>query len=109
MDPSFRKLFLICAAALIIPFAVYACSRGFGFLPSEEAWLSQGINHGPWRGEWQGLLLYLPFFSLFYSVMSFIKFAVQKNFALLRSVGFLIIAQLITAPLPLMVLFWTVD
>ena len=60
LSRAFRYLGGLSLIAWISPFVVYFVARLFGNLPSEEGWLDQGFNHGPWRWEWPMFLIGYP-------------------------------------------------
>ena len=102
-----RFYFVLGFALFVAPLILYAISRFTGHLPSEEVWYSQGMNHGPWRWAWQHLFLGFPFLAPLITCISIIILAL--NTVPVRTMFGVLAIQLALAPIPLLVLVWTID
>ena len=59
-NEAFRILLGISLIAVVFPFALFAWQRSTGALVSEQEWIAQGLDHGPWRGAWEGFTIFFP-------------------------------------------------
>ena len=57
---SFWFFLWISLVTVAVPFALFAWQRATGVLVGEQAWIAQGLDHGPWRGKWEGFTILFP-------------------------------------------------
>ena len=57
---AFRVLLGVSLFAIALPFAVVALEQAVGVLDSQQDWIAQGNEFGPWRGKWEGFTLFFP-------------------------------------------------
>jgi hypothetical protein len=95
----------------LFPFGLYGVERSLGSLPSEETWYGTGINHGPWRGRFEGLALYYPIVFLIIATSGiFLSRGVKDKKRSLLAFGLLLIVIQVAVTLAQMYfLAWTVD
>ncbi|RYZ64203.1 MAG: hypothetical protein EOP05_22425 [Proteobacteria bacterium] len=108
-NPGLKRSWLITVLVAAAPFALYAMSRYLGFLPSEQAWIASGENHGPWRSAWQSVFLILPFALVPISIVRLIQTLTAKNWPSAKRIALLLVFQLVIMWIPLLTLFWTID
>ena len=62
MAHSKSFLFLMGGSVVfaLLPFIILWTEQSFGSLPSHDQWLSQRVNHGPWRWEAENLTIGYP-------------------------------------------------
>lgn len=49
---------IICGLVMfLLPLILYMIARIMRFIPDENSWWAQGMNHGPWRWELPGLIV----------------------------------------------------
>lgn len=106
---SISKLLTLAVIALAIPALAYSFARLTGSLPTLVEWQSQGSNHGPWRNELQGFLLYLPFLATFLTIAVGVRHLTRNHFTrAIRCLG-LAVVQGAAAFTLLALIGWTID
>ena len=56
----FILLLSVTLILFAVPFILFGVERAIGVLIGHQAWIAQGLEHGPWRGKWEGFSLLLP-------------------------------------------------
>jgi len=94
-----------------LPFVLYVLERIVGSLPSEDVWYRAGINHGPWRGRVEGLLIYYPLLALLVVTLGiFISKSIKNKTWGLLGFGLLLSAiQIAVLAAQMYFLTWTID
>lgn len=94
-----------------LPFAIYAGEVWSGLLSTKEAWMDQGMNHGPWRWELEGVTVLYPLVLLAVVTILVSSFrAVQWRRWRFIGAGFGLLAlQMSMLALQLNFLFWLID
>ena len=95
---NFYFYFLLTVLIGGSPFFFYLWEKQSGQLTTPDQWYANGSNHGPWRYESEGLLMYTPIFfifilTLFWTLMSPEKNTVYKGGALLFAQTLIIAGQ----------------
>lgn len=109
-----RNSAVIGVVSFVIPFIFYGGNRISGLLSSEVEWWSQGINHGPWRWEWQ-MLMVLPFiyFLLFgalaVALTGIYQGIMQKSFPQFAIYSAIAFGYLAMFYMQAHTLYWTID
>ena len=109
--PFTRRIAALTAAATLAPSLYYVWARASGALPSAEVWYAQGTNHGPWRWELPGLLLYFPFMLMIPGtcLASLALATMRRNVRYLAAGAVLVPIQIGCYVGLLSWLFWTID
>lgn len=108
----FYYLFLATVIITILPFIIYGVERILGILPNKQEWYSPlGNYHGPWRYTVEGVLMWLPFYSIvpFSVVIGLILSVFYKKFSYVIRTIFLVVVQIILFLIVSISLFWTID
>ena len=109
--PFARRIAALTAAATLAPAVYYLWARMSGALPSRDAWYAQGTNHGPWRWELPGLLLYFPIlFVIPFTIIASLALATSRRNVRYLAAGAVLVPVQITCYVGLLSwLFWTID
>ncbi len=95
----------------VLPFAIYAAERLAGLLPTREAWIEQGFNHGPWRWEAEGFTILYPLLALaLATIVVSAAGAARRRKLQVIGLGFGLLAlQISMIAVQLFFLFWLID
>jgi len=75
---AFRTFLGISLFAIALPFVVVALEQAVGVLDSQQDWIAQQKDFGPWRGKWEGFTIFFPILVLApIAVIASILFAVR--------------------------------
>ena len=94
-----------------LPFVIYGVESWTGLLASEEAWLEQGFNHGPWRWEAEGFTIAYPLaiLALVTIVITVVRAVGRRQLQLIGAGIGLLVLQISIIALQLFTLFWLID
>jgi hypothetical protein len=56
--------FVIGVAFFLLPYPLYFWSLRTGSLVAEQEWAARGLNHGPWRWQWESAFVLIPSYVL---------------------------------------------
>lgn len=95
----------------VLPFAVYAVETWAGVLPTQEAWLAQGSNHGPWRWQAEGFTIAYPLalLALVTMLVSAVGAVRRRQLRVIGAGLGLIVFQISMIALQWFTLFWLID
>ncbi len=104
----------IGAIVFVYPLAFYLVNRLFWLLPPEAEWWEKGINHGPWRWEWQMIIILPPiyFLSLGSAVLlgtGLYQGSKQKQVVVLANYGVIAAVYFVLFYIQAHTIFWTID
>ena len=111
-DPFLLTAAVVTILVITSPFLLYILGRLQGTITTPEEWFtSQGHNHGPWREETYGLLVYAPFLLLIpITALAGVWWALrQGRRTVVPGTGVIIALQVAGLLLHLKYLFWLVD
>ena len=102
------------AVVALVPVVLYRALLQAGAYPGRSEWLAQGMNHGPWRWELPGFVLYFSYLALaFIAVAVLVHGAVE---AVRARAPIALLPPVVTAAftglllyLELVHLFWLID
>jgi len=109
---KFPNIYIILTAVLGgLPFLIYVLERKCGSLPSADAWYATGANHGPWRMEIEGFLIYYPVIVLLLATLiAFISRGTKEKKISLTIGGIaLALVQISILVVQMYFLTWTID
>ncbi|MEE9140504.1 MAG: hypothetical protein V3U18_06975 [Alphaproteobacteria bacterium] len=106
-----RLLVWLTVALGVLPFALYYWQRASGALPSPEAWMAGGENHGPWRWELEGFALFYPMVILGAATIGHILWSLvgRRELSLAGKGAALVGLQLLLLYGQLQAIGWTID
>lgn len=111
LPKEFRIVGLATILLGALPFVVYGVESWIGLLVTEETWLAQGFNHGPWRWEAEGFTVAYPLLllALVTITISAVHFFRLRQFRVIGAgLGLLILQLLLIVP-QFFFLFWLID
>ena len=75
-----RVLLGVSLFVIALPFAVVALEQAVGVLDSQQDWIAQQEDFGPWRGKWEGFTIFFPILVLApIAAIASILFAVRDS------------------------------
>jgi MFS superfamily sulfate permease-like transporter len=81
----------------LLPLAVYWFERGTGILSDANTWYATGTNHGPWRWQLEGALVYYPLVAMavITAIVYLVKYSKEQKRKAISEAGLLLELQFI--------------